>query len=208
MPEKKKPSVLKTAEPQNTAKPAPRAGRTQERPRSAAPGGAAAIAQPLDSEKQLRSFEAAMKLFHARRFQEALVQFELAAAGPERDVAHRARSHAVMCQRRLEQQTVNLTTAEDYYNYGVAMLNVRKAAEARANLEKALELAPGADHVHYALALAHAMAGNLAGAHDSLKAAIAIEPRNRIIARQDADFASLANQSPFDALLYPEKKSW
>ena len=29
-----------------------------------------------------------------------------------------------------------------------------------------------------------------------------------MIARQDADFAHLANQPPFDSLLYPEKKSW
>jgi hypothetical protein len=35
-----------------------------------------------------------------------------------------------------------------------------------------------------------------------------LEPRNRLIARQDADFAPLANQSVFRSLLYPEKKAW
>ena len=44
--------------------------------------------------------------------------------------------------------------------------------------------------------------------YENLRRAIELEPRNRIIARQDADFAPLANQPPFDALLYPEKKSW
>ena len=38
-----------------------------------------------------------------------------------------------------------------------------------------------------------------------LKRAIEIQPRNRIAARQDADFAGIANQSPLDRLLYPEK---
>ena len=38
--------------------------------------------------------------------------------------------------------------------------------------------------------------------------AIELEPRNRILARQEADFAHLANQAPFDHLLYPEKKGW
>jgi Flp pilus assembly protein TadD len=62
--------------------------------------------------------------------------------------------------------------------------------------------------MHYALAGALALTGDLQGAHDSLKRAIEMEPRNRIAARQDADFASLASQPPFDSLLYPEKKTW
>jgi hypothetical protein len=41
-----------------------------------------------------------------------------------------------------------------------------------------------------------------------LRRAIELEPRNRIIARQDHDFGPLAHQPPFDALLYPEKKGW
>ena len=44
-------------------------------------------------------------------------------------------------------------------------------------------------------------------AHDHLKRAIDIQPRNRIAARQDADFASFCNLPPLDRLLFPEKKS-
>jgi Tfp pilus assembly protein PilF len=113
-----------------------------------------------------------------------------------------------MCDRRLQQTTIHLRTAEDYYNYGVALLNTRSIAEARGHLEKALQLAPGAEHVHYALASAQALAGDIVNAHENLKRAIELEPRNRALARQDADFAPLANQPPFDSLLYPEKKNW
>jgi tetratricopeptide (TPR) repeat protein len=164
--------------------------------------------QPQTAENQLGSFEAAMKLFHARDFKPARDLFLQTANGPERDVAHRARLHAVMCDRRLEQAAPNLRSAEDYYTYGVAQLNVRKVAEARALLEQALQLAPGADHIYYALALAQALGGDLAGAHENMKRAIELEPCNRIMARQDADFAPLANQPPFDVLLYPERKRW
>jgi tetratricopeptide (TPR) repeat protein len=167
-----------------------------------------AVAQPQSPEKQLGSFEAAMKLFRAPDFKQARDLFLEAAKGPERDVAHRARLHAAMCDRRLEQTAPNLRSAEDYYTYGVAQLNVRKVAEARALLEQALQLAPRADHIYYALALAQALGGDLAGAHENMKRAIELEPRNRIIARQDADFAPLANQPPFDVLLYPERKGW
>ena len=167
-----------------------------------------APAQPQSPEKQLGSFEAAMKLFHARELRQARELFLLAAEGPGRDVAHRARLHAAMCDRRLEQTTPNLRSAEDYYTYGVAQINARNVAEARAHLEKAVQLAPAADHIYYALALAQALGGDLAGAHENMKRAIELDPRNRIMARQDADFAPLANQPPFDVLLYPERKGW
>ncbi len=167
-----------------------------------------AVEQPLVSARQLSAFEAAMKLFHARKLKEAREQFVLATEGPERDVAQRASLHIAMCDRRLLQSAVQLQSAEDYYNYAIALLNTRNVAEARKHLETALEMAPGADHVHYALGLAQALGGDLSGAYGNLKRAIELEPRNRIIARQDADFAPLANQPPFDSLLYPEKKGW
>jgi len=170
--------------------------------------GAAAVAQAAKSQKQLAAFEAAMKLFHARKLKEARELFLEAVEGPERDVAQRAQVHAAMCGRRLDQPPVNLQSAEDYYNYGVAMINARKLAEARVHLEKALALQPKADHICYALALSQALAGDLAGAYENLRRAIELEPRNRIIARQDADFAPVAGKPPFDALLYPEKKNW
>lgn len=209
MSEKKRIPATKSTDRRMTKPQGGKPVKAAEVPRAAAASRVpAASAQALNSQKQLASFEAAMKLFHARKFKEAREQFERAAEGPERDVSHRSRLHIAMCDRRLQQATVNLRSAEDYYNYGIALINTRNVAEARQHLEKALQMAPGADHIHYALALAQALSGDLGRAHENLKRAIEIEPRNRIMARQDADFAPLANQPPFDALLYPEKKSW
>jgi tetratricopeptide (TPR) repeat protein len=161
-----------------------------------------------DAGEQLSTFEAAMKQFHERHMAAARELFQRAAAGPERDVANRAQLHMAMCDRRLQQETVEPQSAEEYYNYGVALINTRKLSEARQNLEKALALTPHADHVHYALALAQALGGDLETARGHLERAIELEPRNRIIARQDADFAHIARHPMFDALLYPEKKGW
>lgn len=169
---------------------------------------AAETAAVPNSARQLASFEAGMRLFHARQLKEARERFAEAAAGPESGVAERAKLHIVMCERRLQQgAAVNLRSSEDYYTYGVALINARNVKEARLHLEKAVHIAPGADHIHYALALAQALSGDLSGAYESLRRAIELEPRNRILARQDADFGPLAHQAPFDALLYPEKKS-
>ncbi len=209
MPEKKKTTVAKSLDasvnkaqpptPVRTVEPAPAAGSS-----SAAPGGP----HPASAQKQFSAFEQAMKLFHTRNLKEARELFRLAAQGPERDVANRARLHVSMCDRRLEQTTVSLGSAEDCYNYGIALLNTRNAAEARAYLEKGLLMAPGAEHILYALALAQAMSGELLAASENLRRAIELEPRNRMMARQETDFAHLANQPPFDSLLYPEKKGW
>ena len=181
---------------------APRTTRNPNRaPQAAAPRSALALTQ-------LAAFEAAMKRFHARQFAEARVLFQQAAAGAERDVAQRAQLHIAMCDRRLQQTTVSFGTAEEYYTYGVALINTRNVAEARTQLEKALAIAPGSEHIHYALALAQALAGDLANAQVNLRRAIELEPRNRLIARQDADFAPLAHQAPFRSLLYPDKNAW
>lgn len=212
MPDKKKTTVSRITE-SNTiekrmSKPqAPKSVRTSDSVHAQSTT-AAATAPALNGQSQLGSFEAAMKQFHARNFGAARSLFDQATHGPERDIAQRARLHISMCDRRLQQEPVSLGSAEEYYTYGVAMMNARKLAEARASLEKAVNLDPSADHMHYALAGALALTGDLHGAHASLKRAIEMEPRNRIAARQDADFAQLANQPPFDALLYPEKKNW
>jgi len=147
-----------------------------------------------------------------KKQQEAVAErakaLQQAAAGAERDVAQRAELHIAMCDRRLRPTAVSFGTAEEYYTYGVALINARNVAEARTQLEKALAIAPGSEHIHYALALAQALAGDLAGAQVNLRRAIELEPRNRQLARQDADFAPLAHQAPFRSLLYPDKKAW
>jgi tetratricopeptide (TPR) repeat protein len=162
----------------------------------------------VDSARQLAAFEAAMKLFHARKLQEARDLFLRATDGPERDVAQRAQLHMAMCDRRLQQATVTLRSAEDYYNYGVALINARNLPAARQHLDTALQLAPGSEHIHYALGIAQVLSGEVAAGFENLKRAIELEPRNRLIARQDADLAHIAGQPPFDGLLYPEKKGW
>lgn len=210
MPEKKKITAAKTTERRMTKPQAPKPGKPADPVRATVPsrGGTAAVTQRVTAPTQLTRFEAAMKMFHARKLREARDLFQQALEGPEKDIANRSRMHIKMCDQRLQEATVNLGSAEDYYNYGIALLNTRKVAEARKHLEKALQMSPGSDHIHYALAAAQGLCGELAGAYENLKCAIELDPRNRQMARQDADLSYLAGQPPFDTLLYPEKKNW
>ncbi len=203
----------KTTVAKNTGKSEPepvvtRDGPSRRRPVASAQdtaGSAAAAEARALAQAQVKSFEQAVRLFHARKFAEAREVFVKASSGPNREMAHNAELHVRMCDRRLEKPVVDLKTAEEHYNYGVAMINVRNLADAQQHLESALKLEPQADHVLYALALARGLAGDIDGAHENLKRAIDLEPRNRLSARQDADFAGIMNQPRIQQLLLPDK---
>ena len=138
MPEKKKSAAPKSRiTARRTAKPQASKGLEipePARPTAASRAAATAAAQPASSQDQLANFEAAMKLFHARKLKEARELFLQAVDGPERDVAQRARLHVAMCDQRLQQAPVNLGSAEDYYNYGVALINARHVEIGRAHV--------------------------------------------------------------------------
>jgi len=205
---KKKTTVAKSVgKPQPGPSVSRDSGARRRPPASAqeAAGEAAAVEARMAAQAQLHSFGQAARLFHARKFAEARGLFAKAATGPNREMAHNAALHVRMCDSRLSKPVVDLRTAEDHYNYGVAMINARNLTDAKQHLEAALKLEPRADYVYYALALAKGLAGDIEGAYENLKRAIELEPRNRIAARQDADFAGITNQPQIQQLLLPDK---
>jgi tetratricopeptide (TPR) repeat protein len=185
-------ALMKKAEPhskKSTAKPAA--------VRVAAP----VPAPPSPPHNQPELFEKGIALFREGRFAEARGLFEKAAEGPIIEMASAARTHARMCELRIDQAAPALKTAEDHYNWGVALLNQRRLREAEAHLEEALRLAPQGDPIHYALALSRALSGDILRASQYLRRAIELRPGNRGLARNDPDFAGLLHQPPIAALL-------
>jgi tetratricopeptide (TPR) repeat protein len=179
-------------------------GPARRRPADAAASAAAAEARSL-AQAQLKAFEQAVRLFHAAKFADAREHFAKAVNGPNREMGHNAELHIRMCDRRIAKPVVDLKTAEEHYNYGVAMVNARNLTDARQHLETALKLQPDADHVYYALALCRGLSGDMDGAYENLKRAIDLEPRNRISARQDADFGGFSSYPQIQQLLFPDK---
>jgi tetratricopeptide (TPR) repeat protein len=151
---------------------------------------------PVAPAVQLKMFEQAVALFSQRKFSEALICFQDSVKGPARDIADKARSYAQVCERRITGFDLQLHTAEDHFNYGVERLNARDIERAKDHLSRALALTPDADHVHFTMALCCGLSGDGNGACENLKRAIDIEPRNRILARQDPEFTALAQQIP------------
>jgi tetratricopeptide (TPR) repeat protein len=166
---------------------------------------AGAITENLPSspaEIQRLTYAEAVGLFSQRKLSEALSVFLDAAKGPQRDIADKARSYAQVCERRTAGFDLQLYTADDHFNYGVERLNARDIGCAKDHLDRALKLNPDGDHIYYTMALCCALDGDGSAACENLKRAIELEPRNRILARQDPEFVALIARIPgFRAML-------
>lgn len=173
--------------------------------RSATVSATTAAARPSPAEMQMTAYESAVRFYSAGRLADALTAFREAASGPAAHIADKARTYAEVCRRRTAGDESKFENAEDHFNYGVARLNARDVGEARQHFASALSMKPDADHVLYTLALCCGLEGDSDGACANLKRAIEIDPRNRILARQDPEFAALAAHIPgLRALLSPE----
>jgi hypothetical protein len=149
-----------------------------------------------DSQKQLQAWECAVRLFTQKRYEEACAVFREVAAGPAAHIADKARSYLQICERKTACPAPELHTVEDHFNYGVERLNAGDTMKARLHFGRALAMQPDADHILYTLALCCGISGDGTGACENLKRAINLDPRNRILARQDPEFSPLFAQFP------------
>jgi tetratricopeptide (TPR) repeat protein len=187
-----------------SARPAPRPQPVRS---STAPPRSFPAVDPQAAQKQQQTYEEAVRLFQAQKYERAEPLFQKVRQGPNRALAHRAEMHARICQQRLHPPEVRLQTVEDQYNYAVTLINARRLPEATGHVQAALRKAPQADYLHYAFAAIQALQGNASGAYESLKTAIDLHPRNRVLARSDPDFAAILGYPPLASLLQIDRGS-
>jgi tetratricopeptide (TPR) repeat protein len=151
----------------------------------------------------VRDFEAAVRYFQKRKYDRAREVFEKLAGGQVLEVAARARVHLRHCQQKIESngRAAAPKTAEEYYNLGVVDLNRGAVDSALERLGRADKLEPNQTHIRYALAAAHALAGNTGAALEHLSATLELQPGQRARARRDPDFHSLAQDPRFRQLV-------
>ena len=164
---------------------------------SVSTGKTAAAVGPLSADAlQLKTFELAIQLFSQRKLAEARERFVETTKGPASHISDKARAYIQVCDRRSTEAKAQVLTAEEHFNCGVERLNARDVERAKQHLDRALQLEPDADHILYTMALCCGLAGDGTGACENLRRAIDLEPRNRILARQDPEFLGLASQFP------------
>lgn len=154
-------------------------------------------------QNAIRNFETGVRAFQKQNYRKAAEVFEKLVDIDARDVAERAQVHLRLCRQRTGRPAPAPKSADEYYGLGVACLNARDLDRAVEHLAKADKLKPNQDHVRYALAVSHALGGNVDVAFAHLEAAFALRPENRIHARRDEDFQGLASDPRFRRLIYP-----
>jgi tetratricopeptide (TPR) repeat protein len=122
----------------------------------------------------------------------------------ERELLERARLYLRVCERETSRQPpAPRTPAERVYAATVA-LNSGDHSGALAHLQRALGEDPDSDHAHYIMAVALGMRNRADEALEHLRQAIALNPENRSLARQDPDLDTVRDHDRFrDALDTP-----
>jgi tetratricopeptide (TPR) repeat protein len=122
----------------------------------------------------------------------------------ERELLERARLYLRVCERETSRQPpAPKTPAERVYAATVA-LNSGDHSGALDHLQRALGEDPDSDHAHYIMAVALGMRNRSEEALEHLQQAIALNPENRSLARQDPDLDILRDHDRFrDALDTP-----
>lgn len=151
-------------------------------------------------------YEAAVGWLSTHKYERALGLFEKVLQSPSAELAERARVHLTVCRQRMERKAPPaFKTAEDHYNYAVAQINAGNLADAEEHLHKAMKLTPRAGHLYYALAAVLSLRRDVESSLQSLKQAIDLDPRTRLLARSDNDFHTLYEDPRFADLVYPER---
>ncbi len=137
-----------------------------------------------------------MQLVARGRYEEAAELFRQTTAGPAVHVSDKARTYLQICERRSARPSADFKTADEHYYFAVERLNARDLNLAGEHFRQALQLQPDGDNILYALSLCCGLSGDANGAYDNLKRAIDLDPKNRLVARQDSEFRELAAQFP------------
>src|SRR3954468_20779942 len=122
----------------------------------------------------------------------------------ERELLERARLYLRVCERETSRQPPTAKTPAELVYAATVALNSGDHSGALDHLQRALGEDPQSDHAHYIMAVALGMRSRADEAIEHLQQAIALNPENRSLAKQDPDLDILRDHSRFgDALNTP-----
>lgn len=151
-------------------------------------------------QAQQKVYAEGVDLLNLRKYSQAATRFGKATAGPNTVLGHSASVYLRICRQRTENET-QPKTAEDRYNAAITLINDRRLDEAKRLLGLAVKQEPKGAHMHYALAVAATLSGEVADGVDSLSRAIELDPQSRVLALGDSDLAELrSDQAGADLL--------
>jgi tetratricopeptide (TPR) repeat protein len=119
----------------------------------------------------------------------------------ERELHERARIYLKICERELAPVAAEPHTLEELVLAGTMALNEHESEKAQGYLEQAVRENSSADGAYYMLAVLFAQQGNAEQALTHLGRAIELDPENRLVALQEADFEIFKDEIEFQTLV-------
>ena len=119
----------------------------------------------------------------------------------EKELHERVRLYLNICQRQATREEPEPQTVEERLFASTIAINGGKYDEAISHLRLVRDEDPDNDHALYMLAVAHAQRGEHAEAVAHLERAIAMNPENRGLARNDPDLEPLRGDDSFRTAL-------
>ena len=179
-----------------------RSGKLHRMPRTLA--GTPLPSEDSQRKSMLELYEKAIRLMGAGKYPEAHTAFDQLLAGAPHDLADRIRMYISACVAQIHQGTTEFRSQEERYDYAISLLNHGHYEDAREHFQDILLDRTDCDYAFYGLALLASMTNSSHECLDHLATAIRLNPRNRIQARSDSDFANMSEDPRFTELLYPE----
>lgn len=155
-------------------------------------------------QKTLKLYEEALKLMQSGKYEKAHAAFNEMLDSAPQDFADRIRMYIAACVSHITKGNTSFASHEERYDYAISLLNEGHYDDAREHFEEILLKNSAADYAFYGLALLASMTGDTQKCIDHLTEAIRLNGQNRIQARSDSDFDSVADDPRFTELLYPE----
>ena len=156
--------------------------------------------------KAVALYEKGLKALQRKNYDGAATAFRtvLEQFPEERELHDRARLYLNVCERETGPKAKAPKSVDERILAATLALNRRDVDEALSLLRRTASSHPKHDHIQYMLALAHALRDDVEAAAEHLERAIALNPGNRLQAKQEPDFDSIRWARPFlDAIRAP-----
>ena len=196
-----KPSKTPLERP-GTRVPRPGEARHEQRVTMTAPSSAAAQRRSTYIEA-VALYERGLEALQRHAYAEAtdLLEGVLRQYPEEKELHERVRLYLNICQRQATQREAAPQTIDERLYAATLAINGGQYDQAIAHLRLVRDEDPDNDHAIYMLAVAHAQRQEHAEAVAHLERAIALNPENRALARNDADLEPLRDDEAFRAAL-------
>ncbi len=157
----------------------------------------------------LALYEKALKYLHGGKFDQASKTFQQVREKYPDEVEVLARVNCLdkVCMTRQEAPDLSKAEVEELYTSGLVEHNSGNYEEALDFFKRALERSKtDGDYIHFALAATEARLGNRQKALQHLEKSLEMNSDNKLLARRDADFESLASDETFRKLVGRDKR--